>query len=90
MGWWARMIDAVEEVQLFDLKNDISETTNVAGENPKVVKRLMKSIENARRQIGDCDRIGEGARFFDPEPRRPDIEKYESWKRSYLQQHSKG
>ena len=79
MSWWARMIDEVKEVQLFDLKNDLSETTNVADKHPEVAKRLMKSIENARDELGDCDRIGKGARFFDPEPKRPGIKKYETW-----------
>ena len=75
MGWWARMIDEVKEVQLFDLKNDISETTNVAQQHPEVVKRLMAKIEKAREELGDADRIGKGARFFDTEPKRPDIKK---------------
>ncbi len=79
MSWWARMIDEVKDVQLYDLKNDISETTNVANKHPKIVKRLMGLIENARDELGDCDRIGKGARFFDPEPKRPGIKKYKSW-----------
>lgn len=73
------MIDEVKEVQLFDLKNDIGETTNVADKHPVVVKSLVKLIENAREELGDCDRIGKGARFFDPEPKRPDIKEYKSW-----------
>jgi len=79
MGWWARMIDEVKEVQLYDLKNDISETTNVAKQHPEIVERLMGLIESARKRIGDCDRIGRGARFFDSAPKRPDINKYKSW-----------
>jgi arylsulfatase A-like enzyme len=79
MEWWARKIDEVKELQLFDLKKDISETTNVADRHPKVVKRLMRLIENARKELGDCDRIGKGARFFDPQPKRPNIKKYKSW-----------
>jgi arylsulfatase A-like enzyme len=79
MSWWARMIEEVSEVQLYDLKNDISEATNVADKHPEIVKRLMKSIENARNELGDCDRIGKGVRFYDPGPKRPDIKKYKSW-----------
>jgi arylsulfatase len=84
MSWWARMIDEVKEVQLYDLKNDISETNNIAQEHPEIVNRLMKSIEKARNEIGDRDRIGEGARFFDPEPKRPDIKRYNSWQKKQL------
>lgn len=79
MGWWARMIDEVKAVQLFDLKNDIGETTNVASKHPEIVKRLMTKIENARLELGDCDRIGNGARFYDPQAKRPEIQKYKSW-----------
>ena len=79
MSWWARMIDEVKEVQLFDLKNDSSETTNVAEKHPEIVNRLMTLIESAREELGDCDRIGKGARFFDSEPKRPDIQKYNAW-----------
>tara|TARA_B110000438_G_C15734360_1_gene615653 strand:- start:211 stop:1278 length:1068 start_codon:yes stop_codon:yes gene_type:complete len=69
--WSARMTDAVEEVQLFDLQTDIGETKNLAKEHPAVVGRLMKLIGNARKDIGDYDRIGMGARFFDSDPKRP-------------------
>jgi arylsulfatase A-like enzyme len=80
MSWWARMIDEVKDLQLFDLKTDIGETTNMAGEHPEIVKRLMESIEYAREELGDCDRLGSGARFFDPGPKRPDIKKYQAWR----------
>ena len=79
MKWWARMVDEVKEVQLYDLANDIGETTNVAVEHPDVVNRLMKQIENAREELGDCDRIGSGARFYDSQPKRPDIKQYTTW-----------
>ena len=62
-----------------DLKNDIAETTNVADEYPEIVKRLMTRIENARFELGDCDRIGKGARFYDAQPKRPDIDNYNAW-----------
>ena len=58
---------------LFDLQEDVSETTNVVAAHPEVVTRLLKLVEAARSDIGDFDRIGAGARFFDPSPRRPDI-----------------
>jgi len=37
----------------------------VAADHPDVVKRLMDVVEEARRDLGDYDRIGQGARFFD-------------------------
>ena len=79
MGWWARMIDEVKEVELYDLERDIGERTNVAADNPAVLRRLIGLIDKAREDIGDCDRIGRGARFFDVGPRRPDIGKYKAW-----------
>jgi hypothetical protein len=40
-------------LELFDLENDIGETTNVAPLNPGVVKRLMTLAERARADLGD-------------------------------------
>ncbi len=65
LGFWSKNIDLVEEIELYDLENDISETKNVAMENPEVVERLMKQIEYARETLGDSDRIGNNVRNFD-------------------------
>jgi len=64
-GWSARMIDAVSEVQLYDLKNDRGETQDVVAEHPEIVARLKDLTERGREDIGDYNRIGSGARFFD-------------------------
>ena len=64
-GWSARMIDAVPSTQLYDLDADIEEKRDVATGHPDVVERLMKWVEQAREDLGDYDRIGKGARFFD-------------------------
>ena len=64
-GWSARMIDAVPSTQLYDLDADIGEKHDVAAGHPDVVERLMDVVEEARRDLGDYDRIGKGARFFD-------------------------
>jgi len=56
---------------LYDLEADLGETTDVAGANPQVVAGLMAVAESAREDVGDYNRIGKGARFFDPGPRRP-------------------
>ena len=77
-GWSARMVDAVEEVALYDLADDVAETHNVAADHADVVKRLMGAVEEARRDLGDYDRIGRGARFFDSGPRRPDVARWAS------------
>jgi arylsulfatase A-like enzyme len=79
MKWRGRKIDAVAAVQLYDLENDIAETTNVAGQHPEIVERLTQQIEIARMELGDCDRIGSGARFFDEGVIRPDIQVYKEW-----------
>lgn len=70
LGWWARMIEAVEQTQLFDLNADPGETTNLASENPDVVAGLMKRIERAREQLGDIEQTGTGARFYGKGPRK--------------------
>lgn len=71
LGWWARMIDAVPETALYDLDNDIEESTNVAAEHPKIVVRLETLVASARDDLGDWNRIGKGARFHEsPAPTR--------------------
>ena len=68
-GWSGRMIDAVEQVQLYNLETDIEERYDLAGQHPEIVGRLMKLIERAREDLGDYDKVGKGARFFDgPRP----------------------
>ena len=67
-GWSGRMIDAVPETQLYDLDNDISEKYDVADKHPEIVARMMKLVEKARADLGDYNRVGKGARFFDPNP----------------------
>ncbi len=52
----------IEEPTLYNLKNDIGETTNVAKENPDVVEKLMKQLDYAKRDIGYHGVIGENAR----------------------------
>ena len=66
----------IKKPMLFDLDGDIGETTDVAAANPKVVARLLALAEKGRADIGDYNRIGTGARFYDPQPRRPDVAKW--------------
>ena len=62
--------------RLYNLKTDISETTDVFADHPEVVKDLLTLAEAVRDDIGDYDRIGKGARFYDPQPKRPDIKQH--------------
>ncbi|MDA2928588.1 sulfatase [Acidobacteria bacterium AH-259-O06] len=80
-GWSARMIDQILKPQLYDLQLDIGEHLDVAGEHADIVVRLMKLAEKAREDLGDYNRIGKGARFFDDAPPRPDI-----WKKEQKQE----
>ena len=66
-------------LQLYDMEQDVQETTNVAQRHPGVVARLMKLAESARDDLGDVDRQGSGVRPAglapDPSPQlldRPD------------------
>ena len=69
LGWWGRMIEAVPELQLFNLDDDPGETKSVASGHPEVVAALMKRVERARRELGDIDHTGSRARSFDEGPR---------------------
>ncbi len=71
-SWSARMVTAVEKISLYDLDSDVGEQHDVAAGHPQVVAELMELIEQAREDLGDYDRIGSGARFFDEGVRRPD------------------
>ncbi len=78
---WPKFVDPADVINiavplLYDLDADIGERQDVAGEHPDVVKRLLALAEKARDDIGDYNRIGRNARFFDPQPRRPDAAKW--------------
>ena len=59
--------------QLYDLKVDISETTNLAQKHPDMVKHLLALAEKAREDLGDLGRPGANQRpagfIADPTPR---------------------
>jgi arylsulfatase len=62
----------VFEPMLFDLEADVGETTNVAGQHPEVVERLLRLAETVRQDVGDNDHTGKNMRFFDPPDKRPE------------------
>jgi arylsulfatase A-like enzyme len=66
LGWYARLQQEVKVITLYNLKDDIGETTNVASQHPDVVAKLMALIEKARKDLGDADQKGCGVRPPNP------------------------
>ena len=60
------------EAELYDVRNDISETRELGAEHPAVVQRLLGLAERARADIGDVGREGANQRpagwVDDPKP----------------------
>ncbi|MGJ8676599.1 MAG: sulfatase-like hydrolase/transferase [Akkermansiaceae bacterium] len=59
--YWAkkdRPFTTLDKPVLFDLKNDIGETTDVYDANPEVVKELQAAAERIRAEIGDLETKG--------------------------------
>ena len=65
----------LEQMELYDLKNDISESNNVFDQHPEIVERLQKAAEISRADLGDKlqKRKGSGVRrsgkLFDDDER---------------------
>ncbi|MHC4574402.1 MAG: sulfatase-like hydrolase/transferase [Planctomycetota bacterium] len=59
-NWGKPIPDA--PLALYDLENDVAEENNLAEHHPNVVKRLLALAEEARRDLGDVDRIGANLR----------------------------
>ncbi len=76
MKWRGRRIDGVEGIQLFNLIEDKEEQYNLADKYPDKVKELMLLIEEGRTELGDCNCIGQGARFYDSSPMSARIEEF--------------
>jgi arylsulfatase A-like enzyme len=59
--------------ELYDLKDDLQETKNLAEAKPEIVERLLAFAERARADLGDANRLGTGQRepgwVDDPKPR---------------------
>ena len=53
-----------EKAELYDLVDDVSETTDVSAQHADIVKRLELEAERAREEVGDSltKRIGKGIR----------------------------
>jgi len=74
-GYYSKAEDDIDipKPVLYNLKTDVSETRDVSDQHPNVVEKLIQFAEHARTDIGDVDRVGKNARFFDDDPVRPDI-----------------
>ena len=70
-------MEPVRDLELYNLNEDIAERRDVAENHPEKVKELLAVIEQARKDIGDFNVIGEGARFFDEDLKRPDVLKFQ-------------
>jgi len=49
-------------LELYDVRNDLSETQEVSAQHPDVVARLQKLADQARAELGDEGRAGSGQR----------------------------
>jgi arylsulfatase A-like enzyme len=57
-----RRTDGPQKLELYDVRNDVGETSEVSAQNPEVVQRLLSLAERARSELGDVDRPGSGQR----------------------------
>lgn len=49
-------------LELFDMETDVGESMNVADEHPEIVERLQSLADAMRKELGDSNRRGTGAR----------------------------
>ena len=56
--------NTIEHIELYDLSNDMSETTDVAAKNPEVVAQIQVLADQMREELGDAlkDQTGTGSR----------------------------
>jgi len=70
-GYPVQYEQATIGLELFDLENDVGETTNVAAEHPEVVARLFAAAEAAREDLGDVLTGREGKNVRPPGRAKP-------------------
>ena len=54
-GRW-KLLKQKDKKELYDLKTDIGETTNLAGRRPEIVKRLEAKMRRLERDVGSTSR----------------------------------
>ena len=59
-GWSGKKDNS--PLQLFDLKADIGETTDLSDKHPEMVERLRKLANEAEAELGDGPKKGSGQR----------------------------
>ncbi len=62
--WKDKTDDASPVVELYNLRDDIGETTDVSGDHPEIVEKILGLASEARQELGDaCERVeGQGVR----------------------------
>jgi arylsulfatase A-like enzyme len=56
--------NTIDQIELYDLSKDISETTDVAADNPEVVTKIQELGDKMRMELGDklTESVGNGSR----------------------------
>ena len=56
--------NTIDQIQLYDLSKDISETTDIAVDNPEIVAKIKELGSRMRTELGDAltDKVGKGTR----------------------------
>ena len=62
LRWYGRLQEEVKEISLYNLKDDIGETTNLASQHPDVVARLLALADKAKNDIGENAQPGSRVR----------------------------
>lgn len=75
--WKIADTEPVRDFELYNLKEDMGERRNIAAKYPGKVNELKVLIEQARNDIGDYNKIGKGARFFEKGARREEAIKWQ-------------
>ncbi|MFT6868759.1 MAG: arylsulfatase A-like enzyme [Cyclobacteriaceae bacterium] len=79
--WRLMDVEPVRDFELYNLKKDISERRDVAAEFRNKIDELKLLINKARETIGDYNKIGSQARFYDNGVKQPSVLKWQKKER---------